>query len=830
MERVVKGLTELRPNWRPFYDQHSLTAGYWMPQLAKGVEEAQAFLFLFGTRFGPWQTIEYYGAFDRRAKEPNLPIVPVVMGDASAPGLPFFPQLQWTQEPDPAAPEAIARMVSALERVKGQEARDLWRLVNPYRGLLALREEDASLLCGREALVGEFVNALASPSRKIIVAVGNSGVGKSSLIFAGIFAALSRQGWPRPWNEEWPASLNASRSWLRISMSPRDDPLKELARAFTVQWLDAREPDYHVAVDKWRSRLVSPESQIDELILASDAWAWEHGLDPPARYLLYIDQGEELYTRAEASSRARFVEILSEAARHERVRVLMSLRADFYGHLQDDVVLFPATARYDVPRLDEAGIRCVVTEPAAMFGAAFEDELADTLVASTLRQPLGLPLLSYQMDEIWRDMVSKGDGVLRWPRRGSASFDISTALVDRADRYVRAHDDRAAATRKLFCVRLIYVPNHGAPTRKVALQSQLSPAEREIAQDLAASEYRLLSTGEDDEGAPTIEIGHETLLMAWGTLSGWIGERRAFYSWLSLVEDMRRDWESAGRPPNALLTGRLLERAKSNRKAFPEELPDADAIYIEESEREQAASEARLAEQARKTRELEAIVAELRERVESASSLEQWSNEDRAYKYRAFITYSHHDESWAKYLQASLERFTVPSNVPVSLKGTGRSPRRIGVVFRDREELSASANIQEVVTQALKESAWLIVICTKRSANSRWVNAEIESFKRQGKGQRIIPVLVEETRDEPFEEYLPFALREDPPVAVDVRDGREVLVTKIAAAMLSIPFSQLYSRERRQRARRRALMLAALAVVIAAIVGAFVLGVAFRMR
>jgi hypothetical protein len=40
------------------------------------------------------------------------------------------------------------------------------------------------------------------------------------------------------------------------------------------------------------------------------------------------------------------------------------------------------------------------------------------------------------MDEIWRNMVSKGDGVLRWPRRGSASFDISRALVDRADRYV----------------------------------------------------------------------------------------------------------------------------------------------------------------------------------------------------------------------------------------------------------------------------------------------------------------------------------------------------------------------------------------------------------
>jgi len=216
--------------------------------------------------------------------------------------------------------------------------------------------------------------------------------------------------------------------------------------------------------------------------------------------------------------------------------------------------------------------------------------------------------------------------------------------------------------------------------------------------------------------------------------------------------------------------------------------------------------------------------------VASAGSLDQWSNEDRAYRYRAFITYSHLDDRWARYLQTSLERFKVPSELPVSSKGTGRSPRRLGPLFRDREELSASASIHDVVTEALKASAWLIVICTKHAAQSSWVNAAIESFKRQGKGQRIIPVLVEETGDEPFQAYLPPALRQDPPLAVDVRNGREVMVTKIAAAMLSMPFGQLYGLERRQRARRRALMLAALGFMMSAIVLAFVLGVAFRVR
>ncbi len=582
VRRLVSAIKAVRPAWEPFFDEQSLTTGYWMPQLADGVARADAFLFLFGEKLGPWQTIEYYGAFDRRVKEPKLPITPVLTGDAGAPGLPFFSQLQWAQEKDPTAPDAVARIVSALERTDASEAKELWRLVDPYRGLKALREEDAALLHGREEVVADLVEAVAQPSGKVLVAVGNSGVGKSSLLFAGVFAALSHQGWPRKSDRTWPAALSDSRSWLRLFLSPREDPLKQLARAFVAQWLDPKEAAYHDKVDEWAARLKKPGATLDELVSACDAGARDRSIDPPRRYVLYIDQGEELYARSEKEAAGRFSALLAAAAQDDRMRVLMSLRSDFYGRLQDDHVLFAASRKIDIPRLNETGIREVILGPAATFGATFEPGIADKLVKATLAAPSGLPLLSYQMEEMWDAMVQRGDGVLKLPT--PESFDIASALIERADGYLKAHSDKEDATRRLFCTRLVHVPAQGAPTRQVALQTNLTEDERAVVDVLSGGEFRLITTGENDRGEATAEIGHETLLTSWERLRTWIGDRRGFYAWLTNLASVRRDYDD--KPDRkALLQGRPLEIARANLALYPADVPEEDRKFIDKSDK-----------------------------------------------------------------------------------------------------------------------------------------------------------------------------------------------------------------------------------------------------
>jgi WD40 repeat protein len=589
-ETLVSALRAARPSLDIFFDQHALAlGGFWMPRLHEEVERADAFVFLFGDKLGPWQAVEYYGAFDRRAKRQSLPIAPVLLRDGGVPGLPFFNQLHWIKS-DPASPDAVGRILASLDGASEAPAQDLWRLVNPYRGLQALREDDAALLHGRDELVAQVLQHIAASSPKVAIAVGNSGVGKSSLVYAGVFASLARQNWINDGaNGAWPAGLADSRSWLRLALKPSgkgggsDNPLRELARTFIGQWRDATKADYHADVDAWTARLDGARQPIDELIHASDSWAEAQGLPSPKKYVLYIDQAEELYTRVDRRAAEAFSRVLSQAAQHERVRVLMSLRADFYGKLQDDAALFAASEKIDIPKLDDKGFQAVVTKPARTLGAAFEEGLDEQLVRAAAAQPVGLPLLSYQLTETWNEMVARGDGTLRWPKRTDTGFDLSRALVDRADGYLKANPAREDAVRRLFCVRLVHVPEQGAPTRRVALQEELTAEEQIAAQDLSSPDYRLLAAGETDTGKPSIEVGHEALLTAWERLRNWIVDRRGFYAWRTRLEGDRKEWERVGRPKNGLLVGRALEIAQSYVANYPADIPATETAYIAQS-------------------------------------------------------------------------------------------------------------------------------------------------------------------------------------------------------------------------------------------------------
>ena len=76
-------------------------------------------------------------------------------------------------------------------------------------------------------------------------------------------------------------------------------------------------------------------------------------------------------------------------------------------------------------------------------------------------------------------------------------------------------------------------------------------------------------------------------------------------------------------------------------------------------------------------------------------------------------------------------------------KDGGELPGRIYPVFRDREELSTSADLGEVINQALTDSEYLVVICSPRSARSIWVNEEIKFFKALGREDKVLALIVD---------------------------------------------------------------------------------------
>lgn len=74
---------------------------------------------------------------------------------------------------------------------------------------------------------------------------------------------------------------------------------------------------------------------------------------------------------------------------------------------------------------------------------------------------------------------------------------------------------------------------------------------------------------------------------------------------------------------------------------------------------------------------------------------------EERFLYDAFISYRHvqRDTRWADWLIAELERYRVPK----SLQARG-APPKLRKVFRDQDEAYASADLNELIKEALKNS------------------------------------------------------------------------------------------------------------------------------
>lgn len=171
-------------------------------------------------------------------------------------------------------------------------------------------------------------------------------------------------------------------------------------------------------------------------------------------------------------------------------------------------------------------------------------------------------------------------------------------------------------------------------------------------------------------------------------------------------------------------------------------------------------------------------------------------------EYFAFISYQRQDEEWAKWLAHELEHY----HLPVTLNGREDLPKNLRPIFRDIDELAAG-NLPKQIHQALENSKHLIVVCSPRSAKSKWVNKEVEEFIKMGRTDEIYPYIIDGVAmsEDPDKECFPPALRnlpkEDERLGGNINEkGRDAAVVKIVAGMLNLGFDTLWQRYEREKA------------------------------
>ncbi len=189
--------------------------------------------------------------------------------------------------------------------------------------------------------------------------------------------------------------------------------------------------------------------------------------------------------------------------------------------------------------------------------------------------------------------------------------------------------------------------------------------------------------------------------------------------------------------------------------------------------------------------------------------------------YWAFISYSHADERWGRWLHKALERYRVPRRVADDASDDTPTPRRLKPIFRDKEELSTSADLPGRILDALERSRHLVVICSPRARKSPWVDREIRQFKALGKADQVFCLIVDGEPNasdggEPEIEAFPISVRfvvddggdlteeRTEPLAADVRKGKDTkrdACLRLIAGLLDLDFDALRRRDQRRRTR-----------------------------
>lgn len=441
---------------------------------------------------------------------------------------------------------------------------------NPYKGLSAFAQQDAPDFFGRSEEIKRLVTMVGE--NRLSAVVGPSGSGKSSLTLAGLLPALATGAVP------------GSETWIGVRAVPGAYPFDELASAlgaFSTEPLSALATDLAAGDGKGLLRV-----------------AKRIGQELDGELIIVIDQFEEIFTLVtDADERRVFATALAIAAADpaSRVRIVLTLRADFFHELLSQPSLGPVIGRVHLALapLDSDGIRMAIVEPAALAGLEFEPGLPERIVADLKDQPGSLPLLQFTLERLAGAVT---DGIISdslYTRLGG----VRRALTERAEVIFETLTDRQKKAAQQIFTRLLSVSDEADDVRRRVRMTELESLGL-LAADVGEvvdrfGRDRLLTFDIDPttRGA-TVEVAHEALLREWPTLRGWVEARRESLILQRRFQATVGDWEASDRDTTNLLSGGKLSQF--------EEWAAGEDVTLTTSEREflNASIERRAAEAA----------------------------------------------------------------------------------------------------------------------------------------------------------------------------------------------------------------------------------------
>jgi WD40 repeat protein/class 3 adenylate cyclase/tRNA A37 threonylcarbamoyladenosine biosynthesis protein TsaE len=423
----------------------------------------------------------------------------------------------------------------------------------PYKGLMAYGPDDSEWFCGRDELTAQLVAHLAIS--RFIAVTGSSGSGKSSLVRAGLIAALQA------------GAVDGSPSWPIMLFTPHGRPLAELADQLVAH---AGGDSPSVLADRIKTR---------PTLLADIATRSMEDRPDGSRLIIVIDQFEEVFTHCRNDEeRTAFFDALVHAARipDGPATIVVVLRGDYYGHCAEhpELAQAVATSHVLIGPMSPSEIRLAIEEPARRAGLHVDPELADRAIDDASGEPGMLPLLSTAMLETWK---RRQGGQLTLDAY-LATGGVKGAIARLAESvYERLSVEQRGALRAML-LRLAELGEDGDDVRRRASLDELvtTPTHQQVLDALVS--HRLVTVD-----AGRAEVAHEALLREWPRLRTWLEEDRAGRRLHRQLTIDARAWEDAGRADDVLYRGVRLDAALEWAEGRADDLHPSEQAFLEDS-------------------------------------------------------------------------------------------------------------------------------------------------------------------------------------------------------------------------------------------------------
>ncbi|MFC5922837.1 NACHT and WD repeat domain-containing protein [Micromonospora vulcania] len=394
---------------------------------------------------------------------------------------------------------------------------------SPYPGLTPFTVERAGVFFGRDREASDVLHRLersgSAPATRIVAIVGPSGVGKSSLIRAGIIARL-----PRRWTVVGP-------------LRPAADPFMSLAAAL------ADGPTAVLQTARLlREEAVSPEAPLQ---VVPSFLSVARG-----PVVLVVDQAEDLYTLTDEQDRAQWWSLLTRTLTVlPELRLLVAIRPEFRRRLTDQQAGF-ITRPVAIGLLDPARIRQAIAGPARAAGVTFEDDLIDRMTADATVGD-ALPLLSHLLQRLHLQSDRQHITVAQYEQAGEVGGAIAAHAEQIYESLTARYPQHAVDSALLHGVGL-----EGKETvRRTIRRADLDTTATHILEEFRAA--RLII---DVDDGTCLELTHDALFRQWHRLAALINANEERLHRITRLEHRAAAWQ-ANPQTDDLIRGQTLADA-----------------------------------------------------------------------------------------------------------------------------------------------------------------------------------------------------------------------------------------------------------------------------